>query len=290
MSESRARRKENIDDDFAYFPWFEGKYRKATAWFTSPLQHTIYRALCAYYCQEGPLLNEDEDLRAICMMGAAEWDEAWAKYWPKIKARFFTEDGARLRNAFADKVLAWQRKITGQKSKAGKAGAEARWGNGDRDPPEKSEERLKAVQSPVIAEAIGAYNGMAATHSWPACEKLTDARRKKLTARLNDCGGLEGWIIALEKAAASDFLCGRIQRDDKHVNWKLDIDFLLQDSSFTKLMEGKYDNRKPSPNGPGTSIGKGSSPPVEDRRAAIVRGARSGFVAAGRAPAKDTGP
>lgn len=77
----------------------------------------------------------------------------------------------------------------------------------------------------------------------PRCEKLTSERKSKLRARLKDIGGIEGWKAAIEKALASDFLMGRVRRDSAHRNWKLDIDFILNEAKFTKLMEGAYDNR-----------------------------------------------
>ena len=52
-------------------------------------------------------------------------------------------------------------------------------------------------------------------------------------------GGIDGWHIALQKLSESNFLTG--QNDN---GWKADFDFILQEKSFTKLMEGSYDNRK----------------------------------------------
>jgi DNA-directed RNA polymerase specialized sigma24 family protein len=72
----------------------------------------------------------------------------------------------------------------------------------------------------------------------PVPNKLTDTRRRKLRARLKG-GGLDVWETALEKLAASPFLCG------EKTDFRADLDFMLQESSFTKLLEGRYD---PSPN------------------------------------------
>ena len=41
----------------------------------------------------------------------------------------------------------------------------------------------------------------------------------------------------MEKVAASHFLTG------KKINWQADFDFLLQAKSFTRLMEGSYDEQ-----------------------------------------------
>lgn len=71
--------------------------------------------------------------------------------------------------------------------------------------------------------------------------KLTAGRRAALKRRLRDCGGMDGWIAALAKVEASPMLTdGFTGRDGRH--WPgADFDFLLQEKSFTKLMEGGYD-------------------------------------------------
>jgi len=104
---------------------------------------------------------------------------------------------------------------------------------------EEGEEYARSGVKPVdeIAEAVLAFNAAAQRVGWGQVHKLTDQRRAKLRARLNDAGGLEGWHVALAKAEASDFCTGRA------TGWKASFDFLLQESSFVKLMEGNYDNR-----------------------------------------------
>jgi len=68
--------------------------------------------------------------------------------------------------------------------------------------------------------------------------KLTNTRKSKLRARLKDCGGLEGWETALEKLKNSSFCMGKVN------SFKANLDFLLQEKSFTKLMEGAYDDNR----------------------------------------------
>lgn len=89
-----------------------------------------------------------------------------------------------------------------------------------------------------VTEAVEAWNLLAHDIGLPKVQKLTDARRTKLRARLKDCGGIEGWHVALGKVRGSPFLRGDNGR------WAADFDFLLQDKSFTKLMEGAYDDRR----------------------------------------------
>lgn len=97
------------------------------------------------------------------------------------------------------------------------------------------------VIEPVEANAslaFSIFNEFADQCGWKKCQKESKPRIAKMKARLKDCGGIDGWRGAMEKAAASDFLCNRASK-----SFSATIDFILQESSFTKLMEGNYDNR-----------------------------------------------
>jgi hypothetical protein len=102
----------------------------------------------------------------------------------------------------------------------------------------ESETEKEAAPSEV-QEAFDMYNATAERCALAKAQKLTKARVSKIRARLKDCGGLEGWATALEKINQSRFCLG-----DNDRGWKADLDFMLQESSFVKLMEGKYDNAK----------------------------------------------
>lgn len=91
-----------------------------------------------------------------------------------------------------------------------------------------------------VTAAIIAWNGFAAKHDLAKVEHVTAERKSKLRQRLKECGGLEGWRKALERASASSFLLGMNDR-----GFFIDFDFMLQKSKFTKLMEGSYDDRTP---------------------------------------------
>lgn len=103
---------------------------------------------------------------------------------------------------------------------------------------------LREEGSPAIEEskpetlAVDAYNTVAEQIGIPPCQRLSTGRRAKLAKRLSDCGGVTGWEAALAKLRASDFCAGKNDR-----GWKADFDFMLQEKSFTRLLEGFYDNR-----------------------------------------------
>lgn len=114
-----------------------------------------------------------------------------------------------------------------------------------------------AVASPaqILDAAYAAYDEAAARQGWGKIGKRTDARDKALRARLKDVGGLDGWKVALEKAEASDFLCGRAPPRAGKPPFRADLDFLIRESKFVFLMEGKYDNRNgPSPHDDNNSV------------------------------------
>jgi hypothetical protein len=84
--------------------------------------------------------------------------------------------------------------------------------------------------------ALDAYRQVAELRGLPLVRKITEARRRKLKQRLRDAGSLEGWYEVCDKLKGSTFL----------QDIRADLDFMLQEKSFIRLMEGKYDNGKKS--------------------------------------------
>lgn len=108
--------------------------------------------------------------------------------------------------------------------------------------------------SSAADEAFDLYVSAAKHHRWVVPRKLDPDRRKALMATLKEWGGLDAWREALAKAAASDFIMGRIKRTDEHANWRCDLDFLLKPKRFRRLMEGGYGGAVP----PGVMQQRGS--------------------------------
>lgn len=130
----------------------------------------------------------------------------------------------------------------------------------------------RSSEAQTFAKALAMWNEVASDLDLPKAQVLTEKRKGKLKARLQECGGLSGWVTALAKVRESAFLTGGNKQ-----NWRADLDFMLQQSTFTKLMEGRYDNRThradATANGGRVAIG-------EDYLAEIVRG-MGGEVALG---------
>ena len=208
--------------------------------------------LIAQWNRKGKSLpNDRKKLRLITRTGR-NFDRVWASI-----SKFFEEDengvfNVRCRldatNVAAKSKVNSQNGALGGHAKALKS-KERDLANATKTPkrkagipePEPYNKDTSNEVSPIF-EAKQLYNIAADFNGWPKVMKMNKQREAKLRARLKDCGGLDGWQLALEKAGKSDFLCNRANK-----RFSASFDFLLQESSFTKLMEGNYDNR-PGPN------------------------------------------
>lgn len=104
--------------------------------------------------------------------------------------------------------------------------------------------------------------------------KIKNPRAAAIRRCIKQVGGLEGWKGALEHVVASNFLRGRNDR-----GWKADIDFIIRDEKFTKLIGGGYDHDYGKlPNGSNSLGPNGRGPSRDD----IRRGALAGLEASGR--------
>lgn len=103
----------------------------------------------------------------------------------------------------------------------------------------KSKNKSKSknnIPNGIVEAIVDSYNGICV--SMPRVERITDARREKVKARLKSFS--EDKIkLAFIKAEESDFLTGR---DGK---WNgANFDWLMKnDSNMTKVLEGHYVNR-----------------------------------------------
>jgi hypothetical protein len=98
------------------------------------------------------------------------------------------------------------------------------------------EHKGAAPENDDVKIAVEKWNAMAKEVGLQVCQNLTAPRRKGITARLKDAGGIGGWMAALDKVKQSPF-CLKKARGNKGIT----IDFLRSEDNFTKLMEGSYD-------------------------------------------------
>jgi len=157
-------------------------------------------------------------------------------------------------------------------------------GDKARDKTHKPEARSQSIDDPngslsfdlpektpdEVALAVQAYNDLAKRCGLPTASKLTTKRKAAIRNRLKDAGGLDGWNAALGCIEATPGLRGENNR-----GWRANLDFLCQESSFLKLMEGHYDNWRnddndPPPTGP---AGKSSGHPARQSSGDTLRAA-----------------
>ena len=84
--------------------------------------------------------------------------------------------------------------------------------------------------------AFNAYQAVAEKVGWPIVKKFTETRKKKLTKRLKEDGGLAAWGEVLRKAGNSSHCTGQNDR-----GWRAGFDFLVG-PGFLKTLEGNYDD------------------------------------------------
>ncbi len=89
----------------------------------------------------------------------------------------------------------------------------------------------------LCASAVDAWNELAEALKLAKVQRLTETRLRSLKLRLGECGGLVGWMAVLAKIRSTPFLLG-----GSASGWKVDFDFLMRPTRFTKLLEGGYDH------------------------------------------------
>lgn len=208
----------------------------------------------------GTLQNDPKKLARICRLTPSRW----ANISDDILS-FFTVSENEISHKRIQKDLEKFSKVKAKRVCAGRKGGEAK-ALKTNNPPLANGIASATLRAPVQNQnqshkelllpngstpnkenpAVTLWNELAAETGLSKVQRLTANRQAKLNARLRDCGGLEGWEMALAKIRGSPFLLG-----DNERGWKANFDFLLQESSFTKLMEDTYerntDNRTSKP-------------------------------------------
>lgn len=271
--------RESKEKDY-WYPWAPAALRR-DAMHLSEEQELIYRRIIDFYMEtsKGPLLDNDQALANIARFPIDRFlphAEVIKKFFKKCGKNKDLKSTGFLLHTRCEANLADQVKRAEKNRNNGKNGGRPKGSknNGEKpsgNPKETTEhnntiekdtdvsfspapekERVSSQTKADVAAAFSMWNEMAERNGLPKAQRLNAARERKLTARLRDAGGLEGWAAALEKTAESDFCSGR------KTDFKAGLDFLLQESSFTKLMEGNYDNNGRQ-NGPRAAAGPGNN-------------------------------
>lgn len=224
--------------------------------------------ICRMYEMAGPIERDDNRLARHCGCKSKASFVKSLEYL--ISEGKIIQSGNELFNERVQKEI----KNTTEKSSKAKSAAQSRWDkkanknndgtNANASPKHMPDEcqsepesepynnssfqsELSAPKKPdnlklEIDQAFEAYNLSAQKNGWAVSQLTSKTRISHMKGRLKECGGLEGWMIALEKCEASDFLSGR--KSGSRGPFKLTIDFLLSQGKFAKVMEGNYDNPK----------------------------------------------
>lgn len=156
-----------------------------------------------------------------------------------------------------------------RRSEAGKKGMANRWGNrtngetvqqtdncvitedgnditSDNRIEENREEENRLEKNRIsypYQDIVDKWNSICGAYL-PKVQKLSDARRKKIKARLTEIGKPEDWMPTIEalftEIASSDFL-----RGNNNSNWTATFDWLFDSpKNWVKVIEGNYNNRR----------------------------------------------
>lgn len=125
-----------------WMPIYIGDYLGDTGRLTTE-GHGAYLLLLMDYWRHGPPPDDDETLAAICKLPMVRWK----KIRPLIAA-FFTIDAGVWHQGRADAEMAKARGNSDERSKAGKAGAQSRWGSDKPEGKEKAKQMANAIAKP----------------------------------------------------------------------------------------------------------------------------------------------
>ena len=223
-------------------------------------EHGAYLMLLgAMWRRDGTVPDDDRDNARILGLTVGRWKRTKAR----LAAFLIIENGTITQKKLLETWENTQEKIAKNRANGAKGGRAAASDRNDLaqanatisvkpkatipEPEPYKEVEAKASLSLVplidpIPEAIQLFKEAADKSGWPIPRLLSKARKAALKARLKECGGIEGWKVAIDKAQSSMHCCGQNER-----GWFMTFDFITSQSKFAKLMEGNYDNRDINP-------------------------------------------
>lgn len=228
---------------------------------TSEMSSAAFGAYCRALCwswDNGPLPLDSYERRRALLVDESEWDRIWTKIAP-----LWREGAAGYTNDRLEEQRQTQKDFSDAQSERGKNGAAKRWGakrngasNGagnaqalaqaqpddgsaicDLQSPTKESKEHSLSPEAKPSDLMAAWNS-GTTPPIPKCRELTPSRRKHSIARLREAA-LDVWVDVIERIEASAFCRGQTDRG----GWVATFDWLLQQDTRVKVLEGKYDNR-----------------------------------------------
>ncbi len=231
-----------------YFQFNIGDYASHTRHLT-PMEDLAYRRLLdLYYLKDGQVYGDEAEVAR--QIGLREYV---LEVTQVLQDFFCIGEDDRWTHDRCDAEIAHFRQKSEKASNAGKASAQRRSNVRSTDvQPTNNQQPITNNQEPDLVssnedmssdddapvrpqEIIDAWNSMAKRVGLSEIKVLNSKRMVSLKARIRECPDVETWSVALQNIERSKFLRGENDR-----GWKANFDFLLQPSSFTKLIEGSY--------------------------------------------------
>lgn len=95
------------------------------------------------------------------------------------------------------------------------------------------------ADDPAKFPLIVQWNYFATEHKLPLVKAVTDSRKRAIKR----CKmGMDGFMMVLAQAANASFLMGKTERTGPHKNWKMTFDWVIKEDSYTRILEGQYDD------------------------------------------------
>ena len=118
----------------------------------------------------------------------------------------------------------------------------------------KEKQNEAKASSMSVGEVVDLYHEI--LPSLPSVLKVTDARRKAITARIHDdLKTPSEWRVFFSRVGKSDFLTGKAD------NFRADLEWLCKPSNFLKVREGRYDPKNATSATTERSSGINNPPP-----------------------------
>lgn len=244
-------------------PLYVADYLADTGHLTNA-EHGSYLMLIFHYWQRGGLPNDDERLASIAKAKLEQWLSMKATI-----AEFFDEDWRhsridaeleKSRIAYEKRALAGSKGGNSRKQCSSNAQAMLKQSQSQSDISSNEDINITssslpsdgcAVASPskrfddqLLRTTAEAWNELATSVGLATVAKLTDARKVAITRRAKELvddfdypDPQSGFSDLFSKIRGSPFLRG------SESSWRCDFDWCFALSNFTKIMEGKYENR-----------------------------------------------
>lgn len=123
----------------------------------------------------------------------------------------------------------------GASNKAGKGQAEDKQRAGKGQQNKKKEEDKEEKEDITVNQVVDLYHEIC--KSYPRLRGISENRRKAISARCK-LYRIEDFRIVFQNAENSGFLKGGNDR-----NWSANFDWMIKDTNFIKILEGRYNGR-----------------------------------------------